>query len=74
MKVKITGWLVFAITALAVAVLCLLGLFAPALWVGGAGSMLALATALFRHGKQSLKETARQAADELDRSPENEKE
>ena len=64
MKIILTGWLVFAVTALIVAVLCLLGYFVPALWVGGAGLMLALITALFRHGKKSLRETAEKAAGE----------
>ena len=67
MKIRLTGWLVFALTALAVAILCLLKLFIPALWVGGAGLMLALIVALFRHGKQNLKETAESAARELEK-------
>lgn len=71
MKIRLTGWLVFALTALAVAVLCLLRLFIPALWVLGAGCMLALTVALFRHGKRRLSETAKDAAKEMEQgSPE----
>ena len=69
MKIRLTGWLVFALTALAVAVLCLLRLFIPALWVLGAGVMLALIVALFRHGKRRLSETAFEAAKEMEEAP-----
>lgn len=67
MKIRLTGWLVFAVTALAVAILCLLRLFIPSLWAGGAGLMLSLIVALFRHGKRNLRETADDAAAELEK-------
>ena len=68
MKIRFTGWLVFAVTALAVAILCLLRLFAVGLCVGIAGVMLALIVALFRHGKQNLRETADAAAKEAEKT------
>ena len=71
MKIRLTGWLVFALTALAVSVLCLCRLFTVALCVGIAGVMLALAVGLFRHGRQNLKETAEQAAEELEEKKED---
>ena len=70
---RIPGRLIFAVTALAVAVLCLVRLFVPALWVGVVGVSLSLIFAFFRHGARRLSDTADEAAKELEKSaPEEE--
>ena len=69
---KLSGRLALAVTALAVAVLCLFRLFVIALCVGIAGVMLALALALFRHGSSRLEDTAAQAEKSLGVSEEEE--
>ena len=69
---RIPGRLIFAVTALAVAILCLLRLFVPALWVGVAGVSLSLIFAFFRHGSKRLAATANEAAQELEKAPSEE--
>ena len=66
---KIPGRLIFAVTALIVAVLCTLRLFTPAWWVGGAGLALSLIFALFRHGSGRIDDTAAKAAEALESAP-----
>ena len=72
MKIRLTGWLVFALTALAVSVLCLCRLFTAGLCVGIAGVLIALAVGYYRHGKKRLKETAEEAAKQLEKAPDPE--
>ena len=66
MKFRITGRLILAVTALAVAILCLFRLFVPGICAGVAGTAAALIIGLFRHGNKSLSETAESAAREAD--------
>ncbi|MBQ3865844.1 MAG: hypothetical protein II776_03000 [Clostridia bacterium] len=66
---RIPGRLIFAVTAVIVAVLCILRLFTPALWAGGAGLALSLIFALFRHGSGRIDDTAEKAAEALKSEP-----
>ena len=72
MKLRFTGWLLFALTALAVSVLCLLRLFTASAWVGLIGVTAALSVGYFRHADKKLRQTAAEAARQLEQDEKKE--